>query len=179
MKSLIFRTAAFLLCTRRVLAGYTYSKSVDITGADFYDEFSFYEGADPTHGRVFAPLFRRLVRLFMTDHISSVPTSIGGSLRNTISPMSQITPSSCAPTIQRILCHPILVENHSVSPPTDNFQPLLRCMLARFLITLFIITFVASTCITCQKDVGERLNHALLCFTYDKPHLEHGQPYGL
>ncbi|KAG8214674.1 glycoside hydrolase family 16 protein [Butyriboletus roseoflavus] len=52
MKSSILSFAASLFCIRRVLASPTYSKSVDISGAGFYDEFQFYDGADPTHGRV-------------------------------------------------------------------------------------------------------------------------------
>ncbi|KAH0832128.1 family 16 glycosyl hydrolase [Lanmaoa asiatica] len=52
MKSFILCIAVFVFCIRRVLAGHTYSKSVDVTGAGFYDEFRFDNSADPTHGRV-------------------------------------------------------------------------------------------------------------------------------
>lgn len=64
MKSFILLIASFLLCIRRVLASNTYSKLADITGPAFYDEFSFYNGTDPTHGRVFASLFLSTSRLF-------------------------------------------------------------------------------------------------------------------
>ncbi|KAF8558266.1 endo-beta-glucanase [Imleria badia] len=52
MKSFILGIAAIVLCIRPTLAGQTYSKALDITGAGFYDEFSFVASADPTHGRV-------------------------------------------------------------------------------------------------------------------------------
>ncbi|KAF8442810.1 glycoside hydrolase family 16 protein [Boletus edulis BED1] len=53
MKSFNHYIAALLLwmiCS--VLAGQTYSKSLDITGAGFYNEFFFETPRDPTHGRV-------------------------------------------------------------------------------------------------------------------------------
>ncbi|KAI9573510.1 glycoside hydrolase family 16 protein [Boletus coccyginus] len=52
MKSFFLCIAVVVLYICRVLAGQTYSKSLDITGAAFYDEFRFDNSADPTHGRV-------------------------------------------------------------------------------------------------------------------------------
>lgn len=54
MKSFVLCIAAIFLCICPILAGQTYSKSLDIIGAGFYDEFLFDNSADPTHGRVYA-----------------------------------------------------------------------------------------------------------------------------
>jgi hypothetical protein len=144
MKSLIFSIAALVPCICRVLAGQTYSKSLDITGTGFYDEFRFDNSADPTHGRVYAspPPSCQLIRPIFPTSLSSVNTSIGRPRRSSTSPMPLLTLSFCAPTTQRISCRPILAENQSASSLTNSSQPLSQCMSAELFVRLFIIIYL-------------------------------------
>ncbi|KAN0087656.1 glycoside hydrolase family 16 protein [Tylopilus felleus] len=52
MKILMLCITTIVHCLCPVLAGQTYTKSLDIIGPAFYNEFSFDNSTDPTHGRV-------------------------------------------------------------------------------------------------------------------------------
>ena len=53
MKILMLCITTIVHCLCPVLAGQTYTKSLDIIGPAFYNEFSFDNSTDPTHGRVY------------------------------------------------------------------------------------------------------------------------------
>lgn len=165
MKPSIPSLAASLYSICRVLASpSTYPKSLDITGAGFYDQFRFDNLADPTHGRVSASLPFIVSSSVLTGHVSPVPTSISRSHSSTTSPTPPMTRLSYALTTQPISSKPILVENQSASSPTQCFQPLSQCVSAEFFIRLSL-TCLASTYVTCQKDAGEPLHPRLVLFS--------------
>lgn len=179
MKSFILCIAPFILCIRHVLAGHTYSKLVDITGPAFYDEFSFYNGADPTHGRVFASLFHCL--LACSDQSCLLSTYIDQQ----VAQQYNLTYATDDAFILR-------ADYSTYLEPSDPGRRSFRIVSNRQL-TTSVVMYVgrvprytlhsnispASIYITFQKDAGEPLDHALICFMFDKPHLEHGQPSGL
>lgn len=137
MRSFILGIVAILLCVCSVLADQTYSKSLDITGAGFYDEFSFFASADPTHGRVYVFHFHPRVAC-SNSHLFSVNTSINRLRNSTTLPMLPNTLSSYALTTKRISRHPILAENQSAFNPINSSQPLSPCTSAELFIKLFI-----------------------------------------
>ncbi|KAG9315694.1 glycoside hydrolase family 16 protein [Chiua virens] len=137
MRLLIFCFTVIVLSVRRVLAGKTYSKSVDITGAAFYDEFSFFSSADPTHGRV-TYVDRQTAQEFNITYATDHSFVLGADHK------TYLVPSDPGRRSARI------ISNRQLST-------FVAVYVRRILLRVFHThVFLALTCITCRKDVGEQ-----------------------
>lgn len=182
MKSFFLCIAVVVLYICRVLAGQTYSKSLDITGAAFYDEFRFDNSADPTHGRVYAspcPISSSVLTVdlcfsFLSEYVDQQTAQqynltyvAGDSFVVRADYTTYLSPSDPGRKSVRIVSY----------KQFSTFVAMFVC--SAFHETLRIHISLASTYVTCQKDAGEPLNHTCPRFMSARLHLEHGQPYGL